>query len=306
MLQSDDYIRMSLELDLFFLRVMKEHSLFLKAAFPAKNLSLSETAGYFMRQFDGLLQEATELAGGVLIADALNSGQFYTPFTLDAERATQYYTGILINSSITSNEQALQPGSPSGGMPDLADRVSELNQRAMAGVTSLAAFKGRLLSDILGCKLFMSIYPLIIDHMLREAVLYNSLLMKLQNRYIVPQEKALADKEAIWNILIAEHAKVERGMLDPSESDLFNAADSLGKEFDGLAQASKRAQANPALLPDVTAESLSAMQRVRDFATAGTSNILNCKVKSVILPLLSDHILRETNHYIYVLKSPLR
>lgn len=34
----------------------------------------------------------------------------------------------------------------------------------------------------------------------------------------------------------------------------------------------------------------------------GAEGILQCKIRSVILPLLADHVLREANHYIRLLR----
>lgn len=31
--------------------------------------------------------------------------------------------------------------------------------------------------------------------------------------------------------------------------------------------------------------------------------ILTCKIKSIIIPLLADHVLREANHFIRILRS---
>ncbi|WP_434084693.1 DUF2935 domain-containing protein [Lacrimispora xylanisolvens] len=39
----------------------------------------------------------------------------------------------------------------------------------------------------------------------------------------------------------------------------------------------------------------------RDFKEAGTKGINECKIRSIILPLLADHVLRESNHYIRLL-----
>ncbi|MGI6094128.1 MAG: DUF2935 domain-containing protein [Lachnospiraceae bacterium] len=36
--------------------------------------------------------------------------------------------------------------------------------------------------------------------------------------------------------------------------------------------------------------------------TAGTQGITGCNVRSVILPLLADHVLREANHYLWLLE----
>jgi hypothetical protein len=303
MLQSEEYIRMSLDLDLFFLRIMKEHSFFLKAAFTAKNVGMSETAGYFMHQFEGLLHEAVGLAGGVVKDDIIKSGQFYTQYTLDAEKVSQYYTGILIDSSITGQEQSIQPQTAAVEDQSLEGMVYNLNQKAMASVTALASFKSKLLSDVLSCRLFTNTYPLLIDHILREAVFFNSLLLKLQNRIDIRTEKDLLDQEVFWNRIMAEHAKFIRGLLDPTEETLFDAANLFGKQFDELTAESKQAMSNPALLPKATGDSLNAAIKIRDFKAAGTSGILNCKVKSMILPLLGDHVLREANHFIYILQK---
>lgn len=43
--------------------------------------------------------------------------------------------------------------------------------------------------------------------------------------------------------------------------------------------------------------------RFRDFKAAGTKGIEECKIRSLILPLLADHVLREANHYIRLLQA---
>jgi hypothetical protein len=51
----------------------------------------------------------------------------------------------------------------------------------------------------------------------------------------------------------------------------------------------------------VTSRSLRATQRIREFNTAGTQGLLDCRIRSVIIPLLGDHVLRESNHYFRLL-----
>ena len=41
----------------------------------------------------------------------------------------------------------------------------------------------------------------------------------------------------------------------------------------------------------------------RNFKVTSEKGILNCKIKSIIIPLLADHIVREANHFIKVLRS---
>ncbi len=53
----------------------------------------------------------------------------------------------------------------------------------------------------------------------------------------------------------------------------------------------------------MTETALKETLRFRDFKAAGAKGILDCQISSIILPLLADHVLREANHYIRILKS---
>ncbi len=50
-------------------------------------------------------------------------------------------------------------------------------------------------------------------------------------------------------------------------------------------------------------DSLRETLKFRDFKAAGAQGIQNCEIRSVILPLLADHVLREANHYIRLLEG---
>jgi hypothetical protein len=55
-------------------------------------------------------------------------------------------------------------------------------------------------------------------------------------------------------------------------------------------------------LPEVTRESKEATTRIRDFKEQGTIGLLACRIRSIIIPLLGDHVLREANYYLNLLK----
>jgi hypothetical protein len=305
MLSNVEYIKLSLDLNLFFLRIMKEHAIFLEAAFTTKDKSLAQTASYFKQQFEYLLRHTVLLSPGSVGRDAIETGQYVTPFTLRAEQMTQYYTGIPIDSSISADETSLGSMSQGTAAPK-EDQVYALNSAAMTCLTAFIAFKTKLLNDVASCRLFMNTYWLLLDHILREARFYYNMLMKLQTRtgFNTPQD--LAMQEAFWNQIMAEHSKFIRGLLDPTEETLFQTANMFGNEFDELTVKAKQAQNNLELLPDVTAKSLDEAKRVSSFNAAGTGGLLDCKIKAIIVPLLGDHVLREANHFIHVLQTGVR
>ena len=53
---------------------------------------------------------------------------------------------------------------------------------------------------------------------------------------------------------------------------------------------------------EMSKKALELTERYRDFKAAGTKGITSCSVRSVILPLLADHVLREANHYLRLLE----
>lgn len=303
MLTREEYIRLSLELNLFFARIAKEHSIFLESSFTAKDARLAEEAENFKIQFEGLLADAISLANGVISPEVAASGELVTPMTLNAERISQYYTGIRINSNLTQAEIGLT-GSPRFMIsPVLEQRVFMLNRKAIQLTAALAQFKSKILNCVISCRLFTTNYPLLIDHILREARLYLAMLTKLQNGEEILTERDLLDQEIFWNRIMAEHSKFIRGLLDPTEVQLINTANNFGNEFDELTMRAIEAHNEAMDLAGVTSESLRAAKNIKDFKASGTKGLIECTVKAIAYPLLGDHVLREANHYIRILKT---
>ncbi len=302
MLSREEYIRLSLELNLFFARIAKEHSIFLESGFTGRDIRFAQEADNFKIQFEGLLAEAIALSNGVISPEVVMSGELVTPLTLNAERISSFYTGIQINSSLTQAETGIA-GNPSMlASPMLEQRVFNLNQRAIMLTTSLAQFKSNVLNNVNSCRMFTTNYPLLIDHILREARFYLKMLMKLQSREEILTKSDLLEQEIFWNRIMAEHSMFIRGLLDPTEVKLISTANNFGNEFFELTKEAVAAMDQAMEIPKVTSESLEASEELKNFKKAGTEGLINCTIKAIAYPLLGDHVLREANHYIRILK----
>lgn len=302
MLSTSEFIRQSLELHLFFARIMKEHSFFLQIGFTPKNSKLMEQADGFRMEFDKFLCDVISLSNGVVSPSVLRSGEVVTPYTLNAEMASAYYTGVAIPTSLTEAEEELMGAPPMKYDQRLEQRVRRINEIGMELVRGLIRFKKRLLSDVLECKVFTVNYPLLIDHILREANFYFEMIQRLQNGEEIDLEREAYEQETFWNRIMAEHSKFIRGLLDPTEEELIKTANNFANEFDELLMESKEAMNKSMAIPEITDESLKATMEISKFKAQGTQGILECKVKSIIIPLLGDHTLREANHYLRLLK----
>ncbi len=111
MLSSSNFIRQSLELHLFFARIMKEYSFFLEIGFTPKNSNYTDEADAFRMGFDNLLCDVITISEGVVSSDVLQSGEVITPFTLEAEKASAYFIGVKIATDLTKVENELMSNS---------------------------------------------------------------------------------------------------------------------------------------------------------------------------------------------------
>jgi hypothetical protein len=300
MITTSDYIKQSLALHLFFARIMKEHSFFLQVGFTAKDYNLINQANNLRTSFDAFLREVVEVSNGVVDPGVLRSGEVVTDYTLKAEMISADLTGVNIPLQLTQAESRLQ-GNPNPANPRYEQRVSDLNEKAIKLIRSIIQFKTRVLSNVLSCRLFTVNYPLLIDHILREAKLYLSMVQRLQKRESFDMAQEELEQEYFWNRIMAEHSEFIRGLLDPTEEELMMAANNFANEFDQLTQEAKQALNRMMLSSKVTEDSLNATMEIQDFNTQGTQGLLECKIRSIIIPLLGDHVLRESNHYLRLL-----
>lgn len=302
MLKNKEFARESLELHLFFGRIMKEHSFFLELGFTPRDQNYTQKADMFRREFDNLLLNVVSVSNGIVSSDVLKSGEVYTKYTLNAENASSYFTGIQIPTKITQAEMSLSSGGNFENVRGLDQQVYLINKRAIELLTSLIQFKSNILTNVISCRMFTVNYPLLIDHIMREAKLYLKLVQMLQSDDEFDMEETALEQEMFWNRIMAEHSKFIRGLLDPTEENLITTANNFGNEFDKLTEEAKLAMDNNLPASHITNESYRSTRAIRDFKAQGTQGILECKIQSIIIPLLADHTLREANHYLRLLK----
>lgn len=302
---------LSLETHLFFARIMKEHSFFLEAGFVCADRAWIERADWFRRQFEELLSDVVRLSGGRVSRAVLQSGELVTEFTVSAEQRTEQLSGVSFDSSITEREKAFRAGRDDGGSSTLRTgcdsvvdntltvAVDKINRRAIRLLDGLIDFKENILDEVKRGRIFTFNYPLLIEHILREAKLYRATVAELMGGRVLSCHD-LRKTEEFWNQIMMEHALFIRGLLDPSENELIQTANQFACEYKALLEQARKQDCRAMGMRE---ESLEETIRLRQFKAAGTEGILKLEISSVILPLLADHVLREANHYIRLLET---
>ena len=295
----ENYVTLSIETHLFFARIMKEHALFLEAGFPCKETQWIQRADRLRNEFENLLRQVIQFNCGLMNHEILKSQELVTQFTLQAERRTSQLTGISIDHRITMAEQQLEADCSGNRHKRMIRSIDQLNRKAIHLLDELIGFKESILREVEEGCLFTFNYPLLIQHILREAKLYRSILTDLVEDQRVSYKK-IRDQEMFWNQIMMEHAWFIRGLLDPTETELIESADHFAVEYGELLEMARTQ--NCKAMDGIRRKSLEETLKYRKFKEAGAEGILNCEIASLILPLLADHVLQETNHYIRILE----
>lgn len=301
MTEREAYTISSLELHLFFLRIMKEHAFFLSAGSTPVNADFSRGALRFKQQFETLLSRAINLGNGIVRPEILKSCEIVTGCTLTAEQQTETLTGIPINKKLTHMEESMNASCSPNVTIELSHHVKQLNQQTLILLNGFLRFQESIAEHVQSCRMFTSNYPTLIDHILREAIYYRDSLMALDNENCNQNMNHKAD-ETFWNRIMMEHALFMRGLLDPAENKLIVQANTFAETYAELLDMAAEKVCDCEEAATEPLDTLAETEKFRDFKQTATIGLTECEIRSIILPLLSDHILREANHYLRLLR----
>ena len=82
---------------------------------------------------------------------------------------------------------------------------------------------------------------------------------------------------------------------------MIDTADGFAKDYCRLLEEAKKQDCRA--MEGLTRKTMETTEQYRDFKAAGAKGITECEIRSIILPLLADHVLREANHYLRLLSE---
>ncbi|MFC5649514.1 DUF2935 domain-containing protein [Paenibacillus solisilvae] len=186
--------------------------------------------------------------------------------------------------------------------------IRRFNEEVHNAVSHIWVFKRKILGLILRCQLpGANNFPLLVDHVSREANYFRNRLAELNAGRLEPLPDAIIDENVFFLRIMADHAKFISHLLDPSERKLVDQANHFSEDFDQLLfQArdldSMRPQSQTApLLDQFLDQNRVSVASLRDFKRTARDLIEACRIKSIIHPLLADHVFREAERFLFII-----
>ncbi|WP_248925890.1 DUF2935 domain-containing protein [Paenibacillus hamazuiensis] len=186
--------------------------------------------------------------------------------------------------------------------------IQRFNVEVHTAVSHIWAFKRKVLGLILHCQLpGQNNFPLLVDHVSREAFYFRNRLEQLNTGRLDALPDAIINENVFFLRIMADHAKFIGHLLDPSERKLVDQARQFSEEFDQLLfQArdidSMRPQSQTVpLLDQFLDQNRVSVKSLRDFKKTARDLIEACRIKSIIHPLLADHVFREAERFLVII-----
>ncbi len=186
-------------------------------------------------------------------------------------------------------------------------KLSEIVDQALPVLVKFYQFQRQILNQMITCELHSHLYPLQVDHLIRENGYAIRLFEKIQvgKRTIVSSK---AQENLFWVRIMADHSQFIGVLTDPSERNVVATARSFTREFDDLylqgrdfvSLLDRRYQNVPVFLRYLE-DTRRAVCRLRDFTKTVTELINECRLVGILPAQLADHFRREAEHDLMIL-----
>lgn len=186
-------------------------------------------------------------------------------------------------------------------------QIQAFNSEVYQAAVAIWGYKRKVLGLTLRCEIQSNNFPLLVDHISREAAYFANRLKELNEGKLAPEPDKIIQENVFFLRIMADHSKFIGHLLDPSERKLVDQAREFSHDFDQLLfQAadldSMRPQSETVpILDQFLDQNRVSVVSLRDFKKTARDLIEACRIKSNIHPLLADHTFREAERFLEII-----
>lgn len=186
-------------------------------------------------------------------------------------------------------------------------QIQAFNSEVYQAAVAIWHFKRKVLGLTLRCEIQSNNFPLLVDHISREAAYFANRIKDLTEGKLSHEPDTIIQENLFFLRIMADHSKFIGHLLDPSERKLVEQAREFSHDFDQLVfQAvdldSMRPQSETVpILDQFLDQNRVSVVSLRDFKKTARDLIEACRIKSNIHPLLADHTFREAERFLEII-----
>lgn len=186
-------------------------------------------------------------------------------------------------------------------------QVQAFNSEVYQAAAAIWSYKRKVLDLTLRCEIRTNNFPLLVDHISREAAYFANRLKELNEGKLAPTPDTVIQENVFFLRIMADHSKFIGHLLDPSERKLVEQAREFSHDFDQLLfqavdlESMRPESETKPLLGQFLDQNKVSVASLRDFKRTARELIEACRIKSNIHPLLADHTFREAERFLEII-----
>ena len=294
-----DNIQNQLEFILYQTRITYEHEMFIISFLTDKEIYYKEILKDNIKKYQALIKEILLFSNNKLSYNFINSNTLYTTFTKKIEENTIKYFDIGLDLNVTQIIEKLKPGNLILNDQNIK-KINQLTKKLYTLLTNSKQMLNSIYKYINNGQLFLTIYPLAIKHIIDETTILENTLERIIKKE-KPDPTYVYTLEYFYTNFLQEHSLIIKNMVNPNQNEIIILSNNYLNQYQELLKKFNN-NISPYSINEIynecqyiTNNFQSLLFKITKIVEKNTSNFM-------ILPLITDHLLRESYCYMMNLK----
>ena len=252
-----------------------------------------------IKKYQALIKEILLFSNNKLSYNFINSNTLYTTFTKKIEENTIKYFDIGLDLNVTRMIEKLKPGNLILNDQNIK-KINQLTKKLYTLLTNSKQMLNSIYKYINNGQLFLTIYPLAIKHIIDETTILENTLERIIKKE-KPDPTYVYTLEYFYTNFLQEHSLIIKNMVNPNQNEIIILSKNYLNQYQELLKKFNN-NISPYSINEIynecqyiTNNFQSLLFKITKIVEKNTSNFM-------ILPLITDHLLRESYCYMMNLK----
>lgn len=252
-----------------------------------------------IKKYQALIKEILLFSNNKLSYNFINSNTLYTTFTKKIEENTIKYFDIGLDLNVTRMIEKLKPGNLILNDQNIK-KINQLTKKLYTLLTNSKQMLNSIYKYINNGQLFLTIYPLAIKHIIDETTILENTLERIIKKE-KPDPTYVYTLEYFYTNFLQEHSLIIKNMVNPNQNEIIILSNNYLNQYQELLKKFNN-NISPYSINEIynecqyiTNNFQSLLFKITKIVEKNTSNFM-------ILPLITDHLLRESYCYMMNLK----
>lgn len=299
-LNNEEFVMESINLNLYFLRSVREFCANIELSFLSNNIFYINKAKDIALRCEEIGRELMKISNNKISQKAIDYEILTTPYTLPCEELTEKLFDIKLATDITKIEVNLKPGIVLNVTDELVKTIENINSRALTITKDFTTLCNDINKKLVTNNLFSYSYPTMYEFMVYQTSIFNLELDRLINKDKIDPLFAL-NYEFLGSNSMRTIALFINKLVDIKHKDITLKSQEFADRFDEMAKLYSSTSITPENQKELTDKQIDLVTEFKLFVERCITDLLNSNLYFIIEAIFFDNMLTKVNYFLYIL-----